>query len=626
MKYSSTMLQTWCLMIVVLSMLSLNDLNAVPMRAAVFAEPEEQVKTPVVTLDDFTKEEVKGIGITLDKDLRVDISGAGGGDRSFWSDWKMTDDDQSSEMFAAGWIIDATTRTMVWQMTMENTSGKTANRICHETIELKRGSYEVYYAAYGYVSRSPFSSFIGNIDRREHRPSDHESSGSTIGKIFKEIITGSDDLQEEFMDHAKNDWHLILGVDQQDARSVATFAAPRPSSDVLISAAKLGDGAVVKKGITVAREAILRLYAEGEGRNRDEIFDYGWIENRETRERLWEMKYQNSEYGGGARKNLVYRGEVKLPKGTYDLVFCTDGSHSCDDWNAMPPADPFNYGVTVSLANPKDRSMVNVIDPEDLSKNAIVQLTKVRDSDMKSQGFSLAAPATLHVYALGESIDGREFADYGWITNTKTHERVWTMEGHESSHAGGATKNRLVDELITLPKGNYIAAYQTDDSHAYRSWNADPPFDVDHWGLTICGRGKDFDPAKVKLFSEEFEEGVLAQLIRVRDGRHVEKSFTVKAPAKIRVYALGESDGREMADYGWIQNATTGDLVWEMTYSMSTAAGGAHKNRMVNRTVHLDAGEYKLHYKTDGSHAFGDWNDDPPEDQIHWGITLYNEE
>jgi hypothetical protein len=81
-----------------------------------------------------------------------------------------------------------------------------------------------------------------------------------------------------------------------------------------------------------------------------------------------------------------------------------------------------------------------------------------------------------------------------------------------------------------------------------------------------------------------------------------------------------------MADYGWIENTKTGETVWEMTYRATTAAGGAHKNRMVNKTILLEPGEYEVHYQTDGSHAFGEWNDDPPEDQIHWGITLYKEE
>ena len=81
-----------------------------------------------------------------------------------------------------------------------------------------------------------------------------------------------------------------------------------------------------------------------------------------------------------------------------------------------------------------------------------------------------------------------------------------------------------------------------------------------------------------------------------------------------------------MSDWGWISDKKTGATVWEMTYSMTNHAVGARKNRMVNTTVILDKGEYVLHYETDDSHAYSDWNSDPPEDPEYWGITLYPED
>ena len=82
---------------------------------------------------------------------------------------------------------------------------------------------------------------------------------------------------------------------------------------------------------------------------------------------------------------------------------------------------------------------------------------------------------------------------------------------------------------------------------------------------------------------------------------------------------------KEMYDYGWIEETESGKTVWEMTYRMTEHAGGARKNRMESTTLTLKPGEYELHYETDGSHSFGEWNDDPPEDRTHWGITVYKE-
>jgi hypothetical protein len=63
-----------------------------------------------------------------------------------------------------------------------------------------------------------------------------------------------------------------------------------------------------------------------------------------------------------------------------------------------------------------------------------------------------------------------------------------------------------------------------------------------------------------------------------------------------------------------------------MTYRMTFHAGGDRKNRMVNTTILLDKGNYRLRFKSDDSHSFGDWNADPPDDQRSWGITLYRDD
>ena len=73
-------------------------------------------------------------------------------------------------------------------------------------------------------------------------------------------------------------------------------------------------------------------------------------------------------------------------------------------------------------------------------------------------------------------------------------------------------------------------------------------------------------------------------------------------------------------------NVKNGDVVWEMTYRTTTHAGGSKKNRVFDKTVYLEKGEYEVHYQTDDSHAFNDWNDDAPDDRTHWGVTIYKEQ
>jgi len=586
-----------------------------PTYSAVSPPPELR---EILSLHDFTEVEVKGAGFSIGKDTRVHIFALGGGDRVFWRD--VFDAADESRMYAAGWIINADTRERVWEMTMDNTSGKTHDRSFDGTLDLKRGSYEVYYAAHGYYRGSSFSTSSINIDRRS------KGRRSWSGVNFFGLFSDNDsNLYDDFMEYAK-DYGITISSEESDASQIERFDAPRAFSNTVFKATRVGDREVVKRAFSIQAPVTLHIYALGEGRKRDEIFDYGWIVNAETRERVWNMNDRNVRHAGGASKNIRWSGDVQLSRGTYEVYYVTDDSHSDEDWNSKPPFDPFNYGITISVTNESDRSKITPAEFPNPASKAIVSLTRVRDNEFVSAGFTLKQEARLRVYTIGEQDSRDDMADYGWIVRAKNRERVWSMDGCETLHAGGATKNRLVDEVITLPAGSYIAYYQTDGSHAYQDWNSDPPFDEEYYGMTISGTGDRFDPRLVTSFNEGEEANVLAQLIRVRDNRHMNKSFTIDQPTRVRIYAIGEGVDREMADYGWIENRRTGRIVWEMTYGMTDRAGGARKNRMVSTTLILEPGEYELHFKTDDSHSYNDWNDDAPDDRMHWGITVYRDQ
>jgi len=77
-----------------------------------------------------------------------------------------------------------------------------------------------------------------------------------------------------------------------------------------------------------------------------------------------------------------------------------------------------------------------------------------------------------------------------------------------------------------------------------------------------------------------------------------------------------------MADSGWIEDAATNEVVWEMTYRNTRHAGGARKNRLFDGEIMLDPGTYEVHYETDDSHAFASWNDTAPPAPRSWGIVV----
>jgi hypothetical protein len=119
---------------------------------------------------------------------------------------------------------------------------------------------------------------------------------------------------------------------------------------------------------------------------------------------------------------------------------------------------------------------------------------------------------------------------------------------------------------------------------------------------------------------------VLVKLTRIGDDADEYKSFTLDKPTRVRIYAIGEGVSPEMVDYGWIEETDNDDVVWEMTYRKSKPAGGADKNRVVDTTILLDKGKYRVHYVSDGSHSFGDWNASPPRHPQKWGITVEKSE
>ncbi|MFN2491392.1 MAG: serine hydrolase [Pyrinomonadaceae bacterium] len=113
----------------------------------------------------------------------------------------------------------------------------------------------------------------------------------------------------------------------------------------------------------------------------------------------------------------------------------------------------------------------------------VAQIVQVADSEDKTVAFSLPHKQQIRIFAIGEGQAGEMF-DYGWIENVDKGFPVWEMQELKTTHAGGAGKNRKVDEVISLPAGNYKLRYKSDDSHSFDRWNSLPP-DINFWGIVL---------------------------------------------------------------------------------------------------------------------------------------------
>lgn len=547
--------------------------------------------------------QVKYAGFKLESSRNIHIKAIGAGADRMPREIKNFQNDPSG-MFVYAWIINAQTRSLVWQMTVDNTddvSRRGYNREFDDDLRLPAGEYEIYFTA-----QEPY-----NIN--------FDDGFFSLGRLLDKLLRSSDKHYED----ENNDWELTIQnvYELSSPEIVDKFHIARKKQSILtITDIKNSD--FQQQGFTLTQKGKFNIYAIGEAYDGME-YDYGWIVKADNSKKIWEMVYENSEHAGGAIKNRVWKAEIELDPGDYWVYFVTDDSHSPELWNANPPYDPDFYGITISGV-PGEFNPKSIKELIKLKVNPIIQLTKVGNNAFVKKGFETEDDLKIRVHALGEGGDGSMF-DYGWIEDVKTHKKVWEMTYNRTRHGGGGEKNRLIDEIIELPAGSYMVYFITDGSHSYPEWNTAPPYDPTGWGIIIYPADVKYSEKRIKKFSDiEKSSNIIVQAIRVRDDESIHRRFTLKKETDLRIYAIGEGEWEEMYDYGWIEDIDKNETVWEMTYEKTRWAGGAKTNRKVDIVISLKPGNYEVNYVTDHSHSFNNWNDNPPDDPINWGITIYD--
>jgi len=421
------------------------------------------------------------------------------------------------------------------------------------------------------------------------------------------------------------------------------------AEEQILELKNLQDHQVNYAGFVLNRDANVHIKAIGAGARRElrrvhnsyddknNMFAYAWILDSQTRKMVWRMTTDNTDKTGSSEWNRIFDDDVFLKKGRYEIYFSavmprffsfengyiTLGRilksifSKSDVWDE----DADRWMVRLSGVNQVISSRALRRDILRLKENALVNLTNMHDNVHETRGITLTQPLKVKIYAIGEGYDNEMF-DYGWILNADTREKVWSMREPESDYAGGAVKNRLFRDEMTLPAGNYLVHFKTDDNHSYEEWNSNPPYDPFFWGITIQPLDNNFDRSVVRRYTEKKMKPIVS-IIRVGDYAYLEKGLLINKTSKLRIFALGEGRDGEMFDYGWISNADNGKIVWKMRYKDTEHAGGADKNRLFDGVIELKAGRYIVHYQTDDSHSYEDWNMSPPDQPDKWGITIY---
>jgi len=551
----------------------------------------------VIDMRDFREGDLVVDGFTLDGRTTLSISAIG-------AELKHSDD-----MYATCWILDSREREAVWVLTHEDTEPYRKDdylREFNDEITLSEGSYEAYY----YAGR-PYFLEGSNITINDF--------GDAI-EILKYIF--EDDEEKRYQFYSENIEALEFVIKAPEGSFTKFDPVENLGEDVIVEFARAGDDYYQEKGFTLKEDMDIRITGVGEYSKRDRFFvDYGWIIDADSRKKVWQMDRWNTSWAGGGRKNRAFKGEVELPAGNYIAYFATDDSHAFGSWNVPPPYDPLVYGMIIYAEKGRLEAVAEYVD--DYTEPLILNITEVRDNDYEFRGLSLEESKDFHIVALGEFGYDGHFVDYGWIENLDNQEVVWKMHEDNTDHAGGAAKNRKFDGIVTLPAGNYVVYYISDDSHSYRRWNAAAPIRGELWGISLYGAGKDFDSDGIDVFQELPENtNILVNLVGLGDDEEVRVAFELDKAQRVHIFALGEGRDGDMYDYGWIEDARTGDIIWEMTYRKTFHAGGDDKNRMVDTQLFLDKGKYYVFFVTDDSHSFPDFNASRPTNPQKWGIQV----
>ncbi len=405
-------------------------------RARKFVPNFERADNTVAAFDRMETDELKQHGFSIDRELSLSIYAIG----------EFSD---SYETFADGaWIIDADSREIVWIMDKWNTrraGGADKNRYFRNDIKLPQGNYVLYYATddshgFGKWNSPP--------------PSDPVNYGIRV------TTTDPDDI--------------VYVADYID----------KPKGNEILEMTRIGDNEFEKEGFTLKKGTRLRIKAYGERNyNAEELVDYGWIVNADNLNKVWEMSYDNTVFAGGHVKNCYFDGIVELPPGNYMVYYRTDDSHSYGDWNAAPPSNKREYGITLYDLGNLGEDDIEIVDRFHPTGNLLVDLTGLGDYEDRQQQFNLKETTDIRVMAIGEGRSGHMY-DYGWIEDDRG-DIIWEMTYRKTQHAGGASKNRMVVTNITLRPGRYTAHFITDDSHSYEGFNASPPDDPERWGMVI---------------------------------------------------------------------------------------------------------------------------------------------
>ncbi|MDX1532469.1 MAG: hypothetical protein R3362_13140, partial [Rhodothermales bacterium] len=274
--------------------------------------------TALVELRDLSPRELRMEAFVLDapQALRVEAVGAHDRDRPRWNDdgWGRDRGRERPDYWPGeAWILDARTREVVWTLRDADTVERRDVHAFDGTVALPAGTYEAYYASY------PGTAYYVWSDDRD----DGDDEGGVLSHLADAVADLFDDDRPRrkgyggrFVENgAYRDFKLVVrGEGRRADRAALARAREAATEGAFVTLTGLGDDDYREAGFRLTRPTEIEVYALGEARG-DEAYDYGWILDADTRERVWALDARTSDPAGGSDKNRVVRRALSLPAG-----------------------------------------------------------------------------------------------------------------------------------------------------------------------------------------------------------------------------------------------------------------------------------------------------------------------
>ena len=129
-----------------------------------------------------------------------------------------------------------------------------------------------------------------------------------------------------------------------------------------------------------------------------------------------------------------------------------------------------------------------------------------------------------------------------------------------------------------------------------------------------------YDPGVYQYLSGQGKRGrQISSIVKVGNNADSTKNFTLRKKTEILLVVMGE-DG---ADYGWLEN-DHGINIARYDSNRTCFAGGRSDNRVQMSLITLNAGRYRIRYKSDESHSYNKWLGNAPLHPEYWGIQVFD--